>query len=454
VQMKTKDVTTFASGLQANVDESSSIAVLDPKESKIQNFYANMIDCTDAAAISERDRRKERQKQVRLKTEEDERQRAIQEAMMMLNVNNDDDNADDAGDNSSNNNKTTTSVASMMEQSTDKMMDCHLSHFDLPNLRGGGPDLLTNANLTLGRGRRYGLMGRNGCGKTTLLTFLATRQIPKAIPKNMNMLLVRQEIIGDDHSAVETVLKSDVKRESVKRFIQYCEEQLDKLEHPEKYNNADSQKAATAAAAEDSDAVAANEVHGGGGSGGAAMSNNNSNNKSKTDSNKSKQKLRDRKANRMQKAARQKVQSSSSSTTTAGAVNDQSKMRAILEQQKTEWAAKLAKAYEHLQHVEEMEGGDPEPRARKVLAGLGFVTPEMQDKATAELSGGWRMRVALSCALFANPSLLLLDEPTNREYLLLCILNFWSDFFIDAVASVCFSHSCFSLASSLFRFVC
>jgi ATP-binding cassette, subfamily F, member 3 len=54
-----------------------------------------------------------------------------------------------------------------------------------------------------------------------------------------------------------------------------------------------------------------------------------------------------------------------------------------------------------------------EPRAKKILAGLGFKTGDA-DKVAKTFSGGWVMRAHLARLLVAEPALLLLDEPTNH----------------------------------------
>ena len=56
-------------------------------------------------------------------------------------------------------------------------------------------------------------------------------------------------------------------------------------------------------------------------------------------------------------------------------------------------------------------GFELEPRAQEILAGLGI---EAVDRDVGELSGGWKMRVALARILLMRPDVLLLDEPTNH----------------------------------------
>ncbi|KAL5281464.1 ABCF1 family protein [Megaselia abdita] len=167
-----------------------------------------------------------------------------------------------------------------------------------------GNDLFVNANLLIANGRRYGLVGPNGHGKTTLLRHLSNRAF--AIPPNIDILLCEQEVVADDKTAVNTILDADIKRTKLLQKSAELEELMEKgdLSVQEEFNDV------------------INEL-------------------------------------------------------------------------------KASGAY------------SAEARARRILAGLGF-TEEMQNRATKNFSGGWRMRVSLARALYMEPTLLLLDEPTNH----------------------------------------
>ncbi|EOD22560.1 hypothetical protein EMIHUDRAFT_116655, partial [Emiliania huxleyi CCMP1516] len=70
------------------------------------------------------------------------------------------------------------------------------------SIRAGSVELFTNARLSLKKGRKYGFLGPNGRGKSTLLAHIANRALAN-IPAGLSILLVAQEARASSASAVE-----------------------------------------------------------------------------------------------------------------------------------------------------------------------------------------------------------------------------------------------------------
>ncbi|RNF04998.1 ATP-binding cassette protein subfamily F, member 3 [Trypanosoma rangeli] len=75
-----------------------------------------------------------------------------------------------------------------------------------------GKVLFKDTLVKLSAGSRYGLMGPNGRGKSTILRLLSTRELP--VQSNLDLLLVEQEqeFHASDLSAVQAVLESHKKQ--------------------------------------------------------------------------------------------------------------------------------------------------------------------------------------------------------------------------------------------------
>ena len=81
------------------------------------------------------------------------------------------------------------------------------------NISAAGKILFKDAQFNIAHGRRYGLVGPNGKGKSTLLKMIASRDL--ILPPRVDFLYVEQEVQADDTPAVDAVLKADKVRWSL-----------------------------------------------------------------------------------------------------------------------------------------------------------------------------------------------------------------------------------------------
>ncbi|KJE91955.1 ATP-binding cassette sub-family F member 3, variant [Capsaspora owczarzaki ATCC 30864] len=103
-------------------------------------------------------------------------------------------------------------------------LDVQIENFDV---FFAGKPLLQQADLMLAYGRRYGLIGRNGVGKSTLLRALARREF--GMSASLTIVHVEQEVVGDDTPSLESVLEAHTERHELlqkeKALVAYMDAQ-------------------------------------------------------------------------------------------------------------------------------------------------------------------------------------------------------------------------------------
>ncbi|KAJ9667368.1 hypothetical protein H2201_002569 [Coniosporium apollinis] len=251
----------------------------------------------------------------------------------------------------------------------------------------GQREILSHAELHLQEGRHYALVGRNGTGKSTLLKAVAEGMVP-GIPWSLRILLLGQTTqsleAGMDNLSIaeKTVLQHVVQSNRVReRYLREACILSAALE-----NTKDSMAPVKAFRQISHERLERNVSE-------------------------ARQIAARRSGARGLKARKALIALEEQLVESQRRVDaDLSEIKPAQVHEGSQGAADmLAEIHSALDMI---NASAAEAKARTVLLGLGF-SSESLDKPLTNLSGGWKTRCELACALCQPADVLLLDEPTN-----------------------------------------
>ncbi|OMJ24201.1 ABC transporter F family member 3 [Smittium culicis] len=252
-------------------------------------------------------------------------------------------------------------------------LETHLNEIDLKdvNLIVNDRPLLVDAHLQLKEGVHYGLIGKNGTGKSTLLNCMANKTL-LGLPENIRIQYVEQiEVLDDEKTVFQTVIDTDEER--AKRLLTISEIEHAINNDPKSLKSAVNDYLVRTA---DEEILQAQKI---------------ANFRTGKRGHEARKVAVDREKNAfIDVKAKYYADGKKSDLEVANTILD-----------------------EKYQELIQLSSESSKARAHEILDSLGF-SLDLQEQPVSNFSGGWRMRIALAKAMYIEPDVLLLDEPTNH----------------------------------------